>query len=83
MSVKRSESRLLLALYVPKFSKNGAASFTDRLEIRLGLSWLHLGLPELHLSCKSGTATEAVPQTHVIFEDAYCSLPVEVSLAEF
>ena len=27
-----------LALYVTKFSKNGAASFTDRLELRLGLS---------------------------------------------
>ena len=41
--------RKVLALYVPKSPKNGAASLMELLELHLGLPWLCLGFPEMCL----------------------------------
>ena len=62
---RRSGRHLKIAglVHIHKFLKNGAD---------LDLPELHLGLPELHLLHKSGTVTEAVPQTHILLKT--CSI---------
>ena len=45
----RYRRQKVLALYVPKSPKNGAASLMEYLELHLGLPWLCLGFPEMCL----------------------------------